>query len=69
MDGIVVNIVVFHAVDLGSIPGQSVFFFFSFFFFVVKPKCSQVVLYSLESFLKKFFPKALNVTIFIENLH
>ena len=64
-----VNIVVFHAVDLGSIPGQSVFFsFFSFFLFVVKPKCSQVVLYSLEIFLKIFFPKALNVTIFIENL-
>ena len=63
-----VNMVVFHAVDLGSIPGQFVFFFFSFFFFVVKPKCSQVVLYSLEIFLKKIFPKALNVTIFIESL-
>ena len=49
-------------------PVSLFFFFFSFFFFVVKSKCSQVVLYSLESFLKKFFPKALNVTIFIENL-
>ena len=49
-----VNIVVFRAVDLGSIPGQFVFFFF---FFVVKPKCSQVVLYLLEIFLKNFFQK------------
>ena len=50
-----VNIVVFHAVDVGSIPGQLVFSFFFFFFFVVKPKCSQVVLYLLEIFLKNFF--------------
>ena len=52
-----VNIVVFHAVDLGSIPGQFSFFLFFFFFFVVKPKCSQVVLYLLEIFLKIFFQK------------
>ena len=63
-----VNIVVFHAVDLGSIPGQFVFFLFFFFFLRCKAEMFPSCTLFIRNFFKKFFPKALNVTIFIENL-
>ena len=60
-----VNIVVFHAVDLGSIPGHFVFFFF---FLRCKAEMFPSCTLFIRKFFKKIFPKALNVTIFIENL-
>ena len=52
-----VNIVVFHAVDL-----------FFFFFLRCKAEMFPSCTLFIRNFFKNFFPKALNVTIFIENL-